>query len=223
MDANVVQLLTSTVGVAGTLAAALLTQMFGRRADRDKQTSEDRVRWMNERLRVDSALMGTAIKLEKQIYDNAALLQDDASPHDRLPGYLNIHMAPEQGVDGVLDAWVREKLVEDDEATHLMIDEMSGHIGEIELLGTPDEARIANELIDAYLGAMSCLEAFTRSKDAYAAVLEAQRIRRQFALAARAGLAVDASQNRRRPVTVESLTDLPDAPDAVDDEPSQSA
>ena len=222
MDANVVQLLTSSIAVVGTLAGALLTQMVGRRSERDKRISEDRVRWMNERLRVDSAVMSLAIKLEKQIYDDVALLQDDDSPYDRLPGYLNIRMAPEQGVDGVLEPWVRETLIEDTERMLEMIDEISGYCGEIELLGTPAEARAVNELIDALLGAISHLEAFTRMKDAYVTVLEAKSVREKFARAARLGLAVDVDRNRRKSagaVTRQSLARGGDEQDVDDGEP----
>ncbi len=190
MDASTVQLITASVGVAGTLAAAVLTQMLARRAESDRRASEDRARWLQERLRANSQFLSDAIALERDIWSAASHL-DSQSRDERMPGYKTILLTPEEGLPDIFDELTRTILVEAIEGAYSRLDSMELLVAQVALIGTPEEAKAARKLHEALWDAAAMLEMYSRSDDAYEAILAARRARDEFAEAARSGLRVD--------------------------------
>jgi hypothetical protein len=190
VDASTVQLITASVGVAGTLTAAVLTQMLARRAESDRRASEDRARWLQERLRVNSQFLSGALALERDIWSADSQLDRD-SRNERMPGYTTILLTPKEGLPGIFDELTRTILVEAIEDAYSRLDEMELLVAQIALIGTLEEAIAARTLHEALWDAAGMLETYASFDDACEVVLAARRARDHFAEAARSGLRVD--------------------------------
>jgi hypothetical protein len=185
----VVQVVTTALGVGGTLAAALLTQAFNRRAERERYQREDRSRWLTERQRVAAKFLAGALALERNLWSLCSHL-DRESRHTRLPGYTTILLIPEEGIPGIVDSLTRDILVDGIESASEELNALEELAAEITLIGTPDEATAASELHDRLWDVVGMLEGFVPFEDAADAVQECRSIRDAFSVAARQSLQV---------------------------------
>jgi hypothetical protein len=182
-----VQVAVAAVGVVGTLAAALLTQLLAGSAERRRRLADDRSRWLSDRLRVNTRFLAGALSLERDLWSAAAQLDpDDRSV--RMPGFTTILLTPDHGIPGVFDETTRSILVEAVEDAFTRLDALEELAAEIALVGTGGEIRAARELHEALWGAAGCLESYQPFDVAADAVERARTARDAFTNAARAGL-----------------------------------
>lgn len=190
MDASTVQLITASVGVVGTLTAALLTQMLARKAEKDRRISEDKARWLQERLRINSQFLSDAISLERDIWGAASHLDRD-NRNERMPGYKTILLTPAEGLPGIFDELTRTILVEALEDAFSRLDSIELLTAQVALIGTPEEAKTARSLHEALWDAVGMLEMYASFDDAFEAISAVRTAKDRFAEAARSGLRVD--------------------------------
>lgn len=148
------------LGIAGTLSAALLTQRAATRAEMSRRQATDRDRWLEERLRVAKSVIATAETIERELYSNCAHLTSEGPRENWLPGYTTVLLIPEDGIPGVIDGLTRDILVDSHEMLSPKFDELSLLAAELQLIGSKDEAALADQLIDELLAAASNVEAF---------------------------------------------------------------
>ena len=93
------------LGIGGTLAASVLTQLFSRRAERERRLAEDQTRWLPNRLAIATDLLSQAGHVYRTLYGAAAFLNaPDGTIHDRpqwLAGHMNVLSTPEEGLPGI--------------------------------------------------------------------------------------------------------------------------
>ncbi|MCX5159996.1 hypothetical protein OOK39_12000 [Streptomyces sp. NBC_00264] len=188
--AHLVQVLTTAIGVGGTLAAALLTQKFNRRTERDRYVREDRSRWLAERQRLGAKFLAGALSLERDLWSSCSHLDSD-NREERLPGHRTILLSPEGGIPGVLDSLTRHILIEDIEAAFEKLNNLEELIAEITLIGTPGEAMTASDVHDILGSVVGHLEAFSPFDVAADLIEESRTARDMFAEEARESLRVD--------------------------------
>jgi hypothetical protein len=178
-----------TTGVVG-LAGIAATFFQNKAAQKERRTSEDKARWLQERLHINSQFLSAAVSLERDIWDVAAQLDRD-SRDERMPGYTTILLTPEEGLPGVFDEVTRAILVEAIEDAFSKLDSMNILEAQIALIGTSEEAETAKALNDALLDAVGRLEIYAPFDEAAEAVLAVKDMREQFAKAARSSLRVE--------------------------------
>jgi hypothetical protein len=176
---------TGVVGVAGIAA----TYFQNKATQKEREMSEDRARWLQERLRINSQLLSDSISLERDIWDVASQLDRD-DRDERMPGYTTILLTPVGGLPGILDQLTRTILVEAIEDAFKRLDSMELLTAQLALIGAPEEARASRTLHEALWDAVGLLEAYASFDDAADAVEVARRARDQFANAARSSLRV---------------------------------
>lgn len=199
MDETTVNLLVGLAGISGTLAASVLTQWGGRRAERERRSLEDSTRWLPERLRLNRDVIAAAGSIERDLYGAAAFLRNLAENTPRplwLGGFNNIWQVPDEGVPGVLSAEDRDELRRMVREVMERTDLLEGAIAEIAVIGTEAEALAADELFDAILTASAPVESFGPSNTAYAALRRLRSARFAYMAAARASLRVDSPPTR---------------------------
>ncbi|MGP3687441.1 hypothetical protein ACTVZO_22525 [Streptomyces sp. IBSNAI002] len=193
MEASqVVQALTAGIGVAGTLAAALLTQAFNRRTERDRHKREDQARWLADRQRVGAKFLAGALSMERELWSTCAQL-DREMRSERLPGHTSILLTPDDGIPGVLDATTRAIVVETIEEGFERLNELEELVAELTLIGSPEEAATAGELLERLGDCIGHLEVFAPFDDAADAVERCRSARDAFSIEARRSLQGDES------------------------------
>src|SRR4030095_12439018 len=130
MDATTAQILTASVGVAGTLAAALLTQLLGRRAERERRIADDKSRWLKDRLNLNTRLLAGCLSLERDLWSACAQLDPEEREH-RMAGHTTILLTPEEGIPGILDTEARSIIVEAIEDAFERLQELENAVAEI--------------------------------------------------------------------------------------------
>jgi hypothetical protein len=184
------ELVLAVVGIAGTLSAALLTQILASRAEERRRLSEDQTRWLLERRRVSAELLAGALKLERQLWSACSHLDNDARAA-RLPGYTSILLTPTKGVPPVLDELAREILVDAIEDAFEAVDSLEVLVAEVALVGTAEEAVRARALLESLGDVVGLLETFASFHDGADAVERSRSARDAYLEAARAGLRVE--------------------------------
>ena len=196
MDQSTVQLITAIAGFAATLGGVLITQYFNRRSESSRRRYETESRWHEENYRVSASIVTKATAIERSLYSAASVL-DDEEREPRMPGCKTILLSPEDGIDGLFDEVIREILVEAVEDGFTVIEEIDDLAGELEIIGSPEQTVATRLLTDQILDAVGELEMFTRSSDAYLAILAIREARAAFADASRRSLV---GLQRGRPV-----------------------
>ncbi|WP_405680938.1 hypothetical protein [Streptomyces sp. NBC_01238] len=74
MSQSTIQLILAALGVGGTLAAAILTQLLQRRAERERRAADDLRRWHAERFRVAKELLYKIKETERILWSACASL-----------------------------------------------------------------------------------------------------------------------------------------------------
>jgi len=187
VDESAVQIAIASVGIAGTLAGALLTQVLGGRAERERRRADDHSRWLADRLRVNAQFLAESLKLERDLWSAAAQLDPDER-EVRMPGFTTILLTPATGLPGVLDGTMRGIIVDAVEEAFARLDVLEEMTAEIALVGTVAEVNAATELHEALWEATGCLESYASSNATMGAVLRCRSAREAFAQAARTGL-----------------------------------
>jgi len=184
---STVQVVVASVGVAGTFAAALLTQLLAARAERKRRLAEDHSRWLADRLRLGARFLAGSLSLERDLWSAAAQLDRDER-QIRMPGYTTILLTPEEGIPEVFDEHTRGIIVEAVEDAFARLDALEETAAEIALVGTTEEVSAARSLHEALWDAAGSLESYAPFDVAADAVERARAARDAFARAARAGL-----------------------------------
>ncbi len=183
--------IVALLGIAGTLSAALLTQRAATRAEMSRRQLADRDRWLDERLRVARSVIATAETIERELYSNCAHLTSEGTRESWLPGYTTVLLIPADGISGTIDKITRDILVDSHEMLSPKFDELSLLEAEVQLIGSEEEAALADQLVEDLMVAASNVEAFAPADHGFAAVLAAQATRKEFMAASRASLRVD--------------------------------
>jgi hypothetical protein len=159
-------------------------------ADKDRQSPDDKARWLPERYRINSQLLREAICLERDLWNVASFL--DADDRDkRMPGHTTILLTPQEGLPGIFDEDTRAILVEAVEDAFSRLDSMELLVAEVALIGTPEQTKTARALHEALWDVTGLLEAYASFHDAADAVEAVRRAKDQFAEAARSSLRVE--------------------------------
>lgn len=187
MDETTVQLLVASVGVAGTLAGALLGQLLAGRAERQRRLAENQSRWLADSLRVNTRLLAGSLSLERDLWSAAAQLDRDDRPV-RMPAHTTILLTPEQGIPGVFDEVTRSILVEAVEDAFERLDALEEVAAEIALVGTVEEVDSARGLHEALWDVAGGLESYQPSDVVADAVERARAARDAFTSASRQAL-----------------------------------
>lgn len=77
MSESTTQLPLAALGAGGTLAAAILTQVLQKRAERERRTAEDLRRWHEERFRVAKELLYKIKESERILWGVSANLPNE--------------------------------------------------------------------------------------------------------------------------------------------------
>jgi len=200
VNESTVQIILTSIGVVGTLAAALLTQVLAQRAEAARRAAEDRSRWLVDRLRLNARFLAESLSLERELWSAAAHLDPDERAI-RMPGYTSILLTPDDGLPGVFDKTTREILVEVIEDAFERLNHLEETAAEIALVGTADEVSTARALHEALWDVVGWLETYAPFDVVADNVEHCRAARDAFAQAARAGLRTDGQICRldRRP------------------------
>lgn len=184
------QLAIAGLGVAGTLAAALFTQVLARKAEQGRRRADDASRWLAERLKVNSRLLAESLALEREIWDLCSFL-DRNKREERLPGYTSIYTIPKSGIPEVVDEETRTILVNGLHGIDDRLGNLEQVVAEISLIGSPLESEATRSYLSALWDAYACLETYSLFDVAADAVEKCRALRDQFTSAARESLRVD--------------------------------
>ncbi|MFE4001482.1 hypothetical protein ACFX43_22135 [Nocardioides sp. YIM B13467] len=194
MEPATAQLLVGGLGIAGTLTAAVVTQILARRAERERREDEDETRWLRDRLDITTALLSKAGHVHRELYSAAALLNSPDGTYDDRPtwlaGHNNLIEAPEEGLPGMLSSEDREILIEFQMEVTELLTAMEDDVSRIVLLGTEAEATAAKEMHEALWWAEADLEMYAPPNLAYGHLHDAKNAIDAFVTACRSGLRV---------------------------------
>lgn len=204
MGESGIQVTIAFLGIAGTLSAALLTQMLAGRSERRREAIQRESKWHVEQVRLDGALVKTALSLERDLWSVAAFLsREPGSP--RLPGYTSILLVPKGGIPGVLEAVDHEILFDAIEDAYSRLDSMEELVAEICLIGTQAEGERARDLHEALWEAAGDLESFVPFDQAADDIQACRSARDRFISEARQAIGRDSfTASDRRPREAEA-------------------
>lgn len=194
MEPETSQLLVGGLGIAGTLTAAVVTQILSRRAERERRQDEDETRWLRDRLDTTTSLLSKAGHAHRQLYSAAAFLSSPDGTYDDRPtwlgGYNNLIESPEGGLPGLLSSEDRALLIEFQLEVSELLTAMEEDVSRIVLLGTEAEATAAKEMHETLWWAEADLEMYAPPNLAYGHLDEAKKSIDAFVTACRPGLRV---------------------------------
>lgn len=184
MDHQTAQIAIAGSGLVATLLGIIITQLFNSRGERRRRVHEATSRWHEENYRVCAAIVTKATGVERDLYNAAAML-DDQERKPRMPGTKSVVLSPEEGIDGVFDGITREIIVEAVEHGFEILDELDSLTGELAIIGTAEQVEAARLLADQILGAVGSLEIFAMSSDAYEQILAIRKAKESFSESSR--------------------------------------
>lgn len=184
MDHQTAQIAIAGSGLVATLLGIIITQLFNSRGERRRRVHEATSRWHEENYRVCAAIVTKATGVERDLYNAAAML-DDQERKPRMPGTKSVLLSPEEGIDGVFDGITREIIVEAVEHGFEVLDELDSLTGELAIIGTAEQIEAARLLADQILGAVGSLEIFAMSSDAYERILAIREAKESFSESSR--------------------------------------
>ncbi|MBT2368138.1 hypothetical protein J7E88_23165 [Streptomyces sp. ISL-10] len=179
MSQSIVQLALAALGVAGTLAAAITTQILQRRAERERRAADDGRRWHADRFRAFKELLYKVNEVKRILYSAAAHLPSDAE-RQRLQDMgrtaFTITRAsdvpPDSGDISIFDATSLEIVQEALERAFSLNEESEHLIAEISILSEGFAPSAAKRMFEFCWDATGAVET-TRgtTEEAYAAIL----------------------------------------------------
>lgn len=178
------------LGIAGTLCAAVLTQILANRAEARRRVLEDQTRWLSDRRRVSTDLLAGTVKLERKLWSACSQLDTEKRP-ERLPGHVSILLTPETGIPPVLDELTREIVVDAVEDAFDALEALELLVAEVSLMCTSEETTRARELLESLADVVGLLEVFALFDDAADAVERSRAARDSYAESVRTALRVD--------------------------------
>lgn len=184
MDHQTAQIAIAGSGLVATLLGIIITQLFNSRGERRRRVHEATSRWHEENYRVCAAIVTKATGVERDLYNAAAML-DDQERKPRMPGTKSVLLSSEEGIDGVFDGITREIIVEAVEHGFEVLDELDSLTGELAIIGTAEQIEAARLLADQILGAVGSLEIFAMSSDAYERILAIREAKESFSESSR--------------------------------------
>lgn len=194
MDPQTAQIVVGALGIGGTLAASLLTQLFARRTERERRLAEDQTRWLPNRLTIATELLNHAGHVYRTLYSAAAFLNaPEGTIQDRpkwLAGYMNVLSTPEEGLTGILSAEDREMLVDFQMKVTEALEEMENVVSQVVLLGSDEEGDSARVLYDLLWDAEGWLEMYAPGNLMFPTLADAKEAIETYTAVARAGLRV---------------------------------
>lgn len=184
MDHQTAQIAIAGSGLVATLLGIIITQLFNSRGERRRRVHEATSRWHEENYRVCAAIVTKATGVERDLYNAAAML-DDQERKPRMPGTKSVLLSSEEGIDGVFDGITREIIVEAVEHGFEVLDELDSLTRELAIIGTAEQIEAARLLADQILGAVGSLEIFAMSSDAYERILAIREAKESFSESSR--------------------------------------
>ncbi|MFD5279794.1 hypothetical protein [Streptomyces rubrogriseus] len=173
MSQSTTQLLLAALGVSGTLAAAILTQVLQKKAERERRSAEDLRRWHAERFRVAKELLYKIKESERILWSACASLpNEDEYARLRRAGHTTLLNVPESDVppesedflvfDVIHLAIVREAI---EQASTLL--EAAEHLtAEISILSDGPTPTAAEAMFEATADAVGSLETTRGTQEA---------------------------------------------------------
>ncbi|WP_405609039.1 hypothetical protein [Streptomyces sp. NBC_00076] len=172
MSQSTVQLLLAALGVSGTLAAAVLTQVLQRKAERERRAADDARRWHADRFRVCKELLYKAMEISRILWSASSTLPaPDEYERIREAGYTSFLVVGEDDVppyDGdpqVFTSTSLEIVREDLERAHALVEESEHLVAEISLLTDGPVSESAATLFRAALFAVGEVETTRGSRE----------------------------------------------------------
>lgn len=184
------ELALAIVGIAGTLCAAVLTQLLANRAEMGRRVREDQTRWLSDGRRLSAELLAGALRLERQLWSACSQLDREVRS-ERLPGHTSILLTPTSGLPPVLDELTRNILVDAVEEAFQALDALELLVAEVSLISKTEEAARARGLLDSLGEVVDLLEGFAGFDEAADAVERSRAARDAYLRVARSALRVD--------------------------------
>jgi hypothetical protein len=199
VDAPTAQLITASLGVGGTLSAAIVTQVLLRRSEIMRAKREDDRRWHDERFRTCKQFVLILNKVEREVYSLASFLPEDDSAYEaaQIVGVTTSLLGTEHGPflgSAENDELVRERIRELGEETYDAMDEVTVELG---LLASGELITKADEAVEAVFTAMGAIEAIRSHHHAYDSASALRRAREDFQETARRVLGASIKDERR--------------------------
>ncbi|MCY0962377.1 hypothetical protein [Streptomyces sp. H27-H5] len=165
MSQSSVQFALAALGVAGTLAAAIMTQILQRRAERERRTADDDRRWHADRFRAFKDLLYKMNEVKRILYSAAAMLPSDVE-RQRLRELgrtaFTITQAsdvpPDTGDVSIFDATSLEIVQEALERAFSLNEEAEHLIAEISILSEGFAPSVAKRMFDFSWDATGAVE-----------------------------------------------------------------
>ncbi|MGW6939882.1 hypothetical protein ACWGF3_12885 [Streptomyces xanthophaeus] len=166
------QLLLAIVGVVGTLAAAITTQILQRRAERERRAAEDARRWHADRFRVFKELLYKVTEVDRILGSAYAMLPSDEerrslrqAGHTTFAGIPADAVPPHAADSSIFDAFCLEEIKEALTSCFALNEEAERLLAEISILSAGDVPARAREMFEATWYATGALES-TRGSNA---------------------------------------------------------
>ncbi|MFF0538285.1 hypothetical protein ACWDF1_14660 [Streptomyces coelicoflavus] len=173
MSPSTLQLLLAALGVGGTLAAAILTQVLQKKAERERRAAEDLRRWHAERFRAAKELLYKIKETERILWSACASLPNEEEyARLRRAGYTTLLTVRETDVPQptdetmVFDAVHLEIVREALEQVHGLLEEAEHLTAEIAILSEGATPEAASAMFEAAWDAAGALETTRGSQDA---------------------------------------------------------
>ncbi|MGW4687685.1 hypothetical protein ACWEPM_22680 [Streptomyces sp. NPDC004244] len=179
MSQSFIQFALAALGVAGTLAAAIMTQILQRRAERERRAADDDRRWHADRFRAFKELLYKMNEVKRILYSAAAHLPSDVE-RQRLRELgrtaFTITQAsdvpPDTGDVSIFDATSLEIVQEALERAFSLNEEAEHLIAEISILSEGFTPSVAKRMFEFSWDATGAVETTRGTTDeAYAAIL----------------------------------------------------
>ncbi|MEU8616972.1 hypothetical protein [Streptomyces sp. NPDC048623] len=207
MSQSTVQFLLALLGITGTLAAAITTQVLQRRAERDRREADDARRWHADRFRASKDLLYKVMETERILWSACAMLPN-TEERGRLRSAGHTSLTVVQGTDvptdtgdiHIFDAVSLEIVKEALERAFALLEEAEHLVAEISILSEEAVPAAAKSLFEAAWEATGAVETTAGTTDeAFDAVLAMKDPLAAFEQCVRVELGVTKATTPRRP------------------------
>ncbi|MFG2495679.1 hypothetical protein ACGFSD_32230 [Streptomyces caniferus] len=179
MSQSMMQLVLAALGVGGTLAAAILTQVLQKRAERERRAAEDLRRWHADRFRVAKDLLYKVMESQRILWSACASLPNESEYASlREADHTTLLAVPETDAPAashdyrVFDVTSLEIVREALEQAFGLLEEAEHLTAEISILSDGATPTAAKDMFEAAWFAVGSLETTRGTQDeAFEAVL----------------------------------------------------
>ncbi|MGV9843637.1 hypothetical protein ACWDUB_16235 [Streptomyces fungicidicus] len=179
MSQSTIQFLLALLGVTGTLAAAITTQLLQRRAERERREADDARRWHADRFRASKDLLYKVMETQRILWSACATLPSAEERsrlrevgHTSFAVVTSADVPPDTGDASIFDAVSLGIIQEALERVFALLEEAEHLVAEISILSEGAVPGTGKEMFEAAWAACGALETTTGSTDdAFDAVL----------------------------------------------------